>query len=85
MKYRIDEDCRGFHLWFGDAEFEKIRADAESVSVDLDDYIDGMMMSGVFDAVRLMVRSGSQENIPEVVMSRMGRETAAAGSRRRGR
>ena len=71
MKYRLDPDCRGFHLWFDDKEFEKIQKDARSVGVELDEYIKDMMMTGVYDAVRLMVRSGSQTSIPEMTMTRV--------------
>jgi len=71
MRYRFDDDCKGFHLWFDDAEFEKVRSDARSVGEHLDEYIRAMMMSGVFDAVRVMVRSGSQSNIPEMTIRRV--------------
>lgn len=72
MKYRLDDDCRGLHLWFDDAEFAKISKDARSVGVDLDEFIRDMMMVSVYDAVRPVVRSGSQSNIPEVTLKRIG-------------
>jgi hypothetical protein len=81
MKYKLDDDRKGFHLWFGEAEFQKMLSDSVSVGVSLDEYLSDMVLYGVTDQVAKAVRSGRQDNIPEVTFERL--PSSAFSSRKR--
>ncbi len=72
MKYKLDDDRRGFHIWLDDAEFQKLRADAHRAGEDnFDGYLSCMMLHHVFEAVASAVRSGLQSGIPKITITRV--------------
>ena len=81
MKYGLDDDRKGFHLWFSEAEFQKMLSDSIAVGVGLDEYLNDMVLCGVTDQVAKAVRSGCQSNIPEVTFEQL-RPSKFSGSKR---
>jgi len=70
MKYKLDDDRKGFHVWFSDAEFAKLVSDS-TVDVSLDAYLEEMILDNVLDDVAKAVRSGCQSNIPQITFERV--------------
>jgi hypothetical protein len=71
MKYKLDDDRKGFHIWLSDAEFAKLLRNSISVGVGLDQYLDEMIFDPVLDRVEKAVQSGSQSDIPEIKIERV--------------
>ena len=60
-----------FHLWLSNAEFAKLRRDAKSERVELEDYLVDTLAHSVLGAVAGVIRSGSQDDIPKIIFERI--------------
>jgi len=70
MKYKLDDDRRGFHIWFDEPEFQKLLRDS-TVDVSLDAYLEEMILYNVLEDVAKAVRSGLQSDIPKITFTKV--------------
>jgi hypothetical protein len=78
MNWKIDGDGMAFHVWLSNAEFAKLRRDANSAAIELQDYLVEMVADPALEAVAGAIRSGSQEEFQKLPSSESSNPPAVA-------